>query len=81
MERLATEVARLAGETKTEAVRRALADRRSRLELRVIGRARRDKVRRVMEEEIWPRIPASVRGKAISKEEREEILGLAGEGA
>src|SRR5438128_12697313 len=40
VEQLAAEVARLAGESKTEAVRRALEERRERLAFRVVRRDR-----------------------------------------
>lgn len=33
-----------------------------------------------LEEEVWPEIPAELREKGISKEEREEILGYGPEG-
>jgi antitoxin VapB len=74
-ERLAAEVAALAGETKTRAVRVALAERRERLsrsgDVNEITKRRW----RFLEEEIWPRVPRGVRGKRISKRERERILG------
>jgi antitoxin VapB len=76
VERLAAEVATLAKETKTEAIRRALAERRERLAVQMVepnDKAKR--LRRFLEEEIWPTIPPDVRGKPITKEEREAILG------
>jgi antitoxin VapB len=77
---LAAEVARLAGESKTRAVRTALEERKQRLE----GRKRQvDKHERLMdflENELWPQIPADVRGKPLTKAEREEILGIGPEG-
>jgi len=74
-ERLAAEVAALAGESKTRAVRVALEERRARLldERQAAERAARRQ--RFLEEEVWPQIPASVRGKRISKDEREAVLG------
>jgi antitoxin VapB len=69
-------VARLAGETKTEAIRKALEMR-----LKELERKRRfDRVLRFLEEEVWPQIPPELRGKGISKEELEEILGYGPEG-
>ena len=76
VERLATEVAQLARETKTEAIRKALAERKARLK---VGPSREDKYRRAMEflqREVWPNIPPEDRGKVMTKEEREEILGI-----
>ena len=74
-EALAAEVAQLAGETKTRAVRVALEERRARLKLRIPEASRAKRIRRFLEEEVWPLIPPDVRGKPISKEERDEILG------
>lgn len=34
-----------------------------------------------LERDIWPRVPASVRGRSISKAEREDLLGYGPEGA
>jgi prevent-host-death family protein len=39
--------------------------------------ARRAALRRRLDEEIWPRIPEELLGTAITKREREEILGYA----
>lgn len=80
VERLVTEVARLTGESKTEAVRRALEERRDRLTLQQPSRDRGARIRRVLEDEIWPAIPAEVLGTTITREEEEEILGLDGSG-
>lgn len=35
---------------------------------------------RFLEEEVWPIIPVAVKGKRLSKAEREEILGYGPEG-
>jgi len=42
--------------------------------------ARRAVLERLLETEIWPQIPQSLIGKAPSKSEREEILGIGEEG-
>jgi antitoxin VapB len=79
-ERLAAEVAALAGETKTRAIKIALSERRSRLSE---GRGRQDRgmrLRRFLSGEAWPQIPDSVLGTAPSRAEREEILGYGPEG-
>lgn len=77
VERLAREVAHMANETKTEAIRRALEDRKNRLALRASTRADRLKdLTEFLEREIWPKIPADVLGKTMSKHEKEEILGI-----
>ncbi len=74
--RLAGEVAEMAGETKTEAVRRALLERKEKLGLRVVKRDRYEELREFLEREIWPQIPPEVLGTEITKEEEEEILGF-----
>lgn len=79
-ERLAAEVAELAGETKTRAVKVALEERRRRLKRRVTKRDRLEALRRLLENEIWPQIPKDVLGKPVTKEEREAILGYGPEG-
>lgn len=80
-EKLAAEVAELTGESKTGAVRKALRERKDRLELeRGSKEKRRGDLRRFMETEIWPLIPEEERGKSISKAEWEEILGYGPEG-
>lgn len=75
-EQLAAEVAEMAGETKTGAVRQALRERRDRLAL-ASGRRRRspESLTRFLETEIWPLIPDRG-GPPMSKEEEEDILGF-----
>jgi antitoxin VapB len=80
VERLAAEVAELTGETKTEAIRRSLEERKERLAFRVAGRDRTQELRRFMEREIWPLVPAKVRGKRVTRAERERILGYGPDG-
>ena len=80
VEALATELAHLTGESKTEAIRQALLERRGRLRLRVTEAGRRERVRRFLEREVWSRVPEDQRGRAPGKEEREEILGYGGAG-
>jgi antitoxin VapB len=76
-ERLAAEVAAMTGESKTRAVREALAERKRRLE----GKRRRSDILTFLEEEIWPFVPPEELGKpSLTKEEREEILGIGPEG-
>ncbi len=81
VERLATEVADLAGETKTEAIRRALEERKARLVLRVVRHDRPRELRRFLEREIWPAIPPELFGCRPSREEEDRILGYGPEGA
>jgi antitoxin VapB len=77
-ERLAAELAARTGESKTAAVREAL---RERLERLPSGReSAGDDFLRFMQEEIWPQVSDKNRGKRITKEEREEILGYGPDG-
>lgn len=80
VERLASEVAKLAGETKTEAIRKALEERKGRLSFQVARRERGGEFLRFLEAEIWPHIPADRLGRRLSKEEKEQILGYGPEG-
>lgn len=79
-ERLAAEVAEMAGESQTEAVRKALEERRQRLTSQAASPDRVARLRRFLEEEVWPNISPEARGKRITKEEREEILGYGPDG-
>jgi len=80
VERLAADVAKLAHETKTEAIRRALAERKLRLQV-TLGRPERVKqLKEYFEREVWPKMPQEALGRTITKEQEEEILGLGPEG-
>lgn len=81
VERLLDEVSGLTGETKTEAIRRALEERRDRLERSAAELRPADRLRRLLEREIWPAIPEEVIGKRLQKAEVEEILGYGPSGA
>ena len=75
VEALLDEVVRITGETKTEAVRKALEERRQRLALRAGARPDEARLLSFLADEIWPQIPAELRGSRLSKREEEEILG------
>jgi antitoxin VapB len=81
-EKLAAEVASLAGETKTGAVKQALLERRDRLRLESGGGEQPYRgMQQWLETEIWPQIPAELKGRPpMTKEEVEEILGIGPEG-
>jgi antitoxin VapB len=79
VEQLAAEVARLAKETKTEAIRRALLERKARLRIRPVALSRRERLEALLRSQIWPEVPADVRGKSLAKEE-EQILGFGSAG-
>ena len=75
VERLAGEVADLAGETKTEAIRKALLERRVRLRQQVSEAGGTERLERFLEREVWARVPADQMGRMPDRAEREEILG------
>ena len=79
VERLATEVARLTGESKTEAIRRALEERQRRLRS-VSADSRRARVLRFLEKKVWPTLPKGQMGRRLSRAEEDEILGYGPEG-
>jgi antitoxin VapB len=80
VERLAAEAARLAGESKTESIRRALEERVARLRLRVVSRNREADVLRYLEREVWPFVPKRIRGRRLTRREEDRILGYGPEG-
>lgn len=80
VERLADEVARLAGESKTEAVRQALLERRARLVHRVDPGDRATRARRFLEEEVWPLVPAAAVGRRLTADEEDALLGFGAHG-
>jgi antitoxin VapB len=80
VERLTDEIARITGETKTEVVRRALAERRARLRLRVASASQAIRIRRFLEREVWSRIPPDQLGHGPDRAEREHLLGYGEEG-
>jgi antitoxin VapB len=79
-ERLAAEVARITGESKTEAIRRALAERRQRLSYRISAGDREARALRFLEREVWPGIPDDQLGRRLSRDEEDEILGYSPSG-
>ena len=80
VERLVDEVARLTGETKTEAVRRALEERRGRLALRFASENRAERLRRFLENEVWPLVPSAELGRRMTREEEDALLGYGPDG-
>lgn len=80
VERLVEEVARLAGESKTEAVRRALEERKARLAYRLADGNRRARLQRFLENEAWTQVPVDQLGRRLSRKEEEALLGYGPEG-
>jgi antitoxin VapB len=79
VERLAADVARLAGESKTEAIRRALEERKRRL----TGRSkaeRRQRVLQLLQRRIWPGLPPGERGRRLTRKQEDRILGYGSDG-
>jgi antitoxin VapB len=79
-ERLAAEVAAMAGESKTRAIRVALAERKQRLAMRVVRVDRGKALKRFLEDEVWPQIPRKLLGRRLGRREREAILGYGSKG-
>jgi antitoxin VapB len=80
VERLASEVAGLAHETKTEAIRRSLLERKLRLQARAGKPPVRGGLREYLERNVWSLIPPAELGRAITREEEDRILGYGPEG-
>lgn len=81
VERVLDEVTAITGESKTEAVRRALEERRDRLARNAPDLHPADRLRRLLVREIWPAIPAALQGTRLSKADEEQILGYGVDGA
>jgi len=79
VERLAAEVARMTGESKTEAIRKALQERRERLKGRTLDQ-RRARVLALLEKKVWPTLPDAERGRRLTSAEEDEILGYGADG-
>lgn len=79
VERLASEVALLTGETKTEAIRKALEDRKRRLVATPVG-DRRAAVLSFLKKRVWTGVPRKERGRVLSRAEEDAILGYGPEG-
>ena len=80
VERLVDQLATLTGESKTETVRRALEERLQRLVYRRRPTERAGRLQRFLEGELWPAVPKSQLGRALSREEEEDILGVGEDG-
>lgn len=81
VEELVAAVSGMTGESKTEAVRRALLERRDRLALQAAHREPGSSFLRYLEEEVWPHAPAGQLGRRLSRQEEDAILGFGPEGA
>ena len=80
VERLATEVAQLTGESKTQAIEVALEERRQRLAGGIDPAARTAELLEFMEREIWAHVPAELRGQPHDSARDDEIVGYGPDG-
>jgi antitoxin VapB len=80
VELLAEEIAGMTGESKTQAVRQALRERRERLAFRVVPEERRAYLLRFLDREIWSKIPAEELGRERDRTYEEQILGYGPDG-
>lgn len=79
-EKLAAEVAEMTGEMREVAVREALREKKERLEMRSGREGRPRSMQEWLEKEIWPHVPEKERGRPLTKEEVEDMLGFGPEG-
>ena len=75
VETLVEEIVRITGESKTEAIRKALDERRRRLLAQAVTPRNESRLIAFLEDEIWSQIPAELMGRPITREEEEAILG------
>ena len=66
VESLATEITEMTGESKTEAIRRALEERKQRLSFQVVHENRADELRSFLEREVWSVIRARSAGRRLA---------------
>jgi antitoxin VapB len=75
VEKLAAEVAQLAKESKTEAIRKALEERRRRLRAAGAKAGRGERLKAFLEREVWPQMPPGELSRRLTRKEEDEILG------
>ena len=80
VERLAAEVAKLARESKTEAIGRALEERKARLATHVVRHKRRAEFLAFLQREVWPTVSRKHRRRRMTRKEEDAILGYGPEG-
>lgn len=79
VDRLAAEVAAIAKESKTEAVRKALLERKARLSALPRAQKRSERVASMLRE-FHDALPQHVRGTRLTRAEEDEILGFGPDG-
>ena len=80
VERLAAEVSQLTGESKTQAIKVALQERRRRLASGIDPQARAAEVLQWLETEVWPHVPPELRGRPHDQHADDELLGYGPDG-
>lgn len=80
VEKLASQVARMAGETKTDAIRKALAERKARLQAAVGRPGRKAQLLDYLGRSVWPKVPAAELERRLSRKEEDAILGYGPKG-
>ena len=80
VEKLLEELIQTTGESKTEAVRKALAERQQRLALRFSVPQTEIRLLTFLQDEVWPQIPSTLLGSRLTKAEEEAILGYGDQG-
>ena len=80
VERLAAEIAEITGESKTEAIRKALLERRFRLTLAKGKGQPEEELLEQLQARIWSRIPESLQGQGIAYLPSDHMLGFGPDG-
>ena len=78
VEALINEVVGLTGESKTEAVRKALLERKAKLSLEG-AESKKERLRQFLNA-TWSQMPDHLLGKGVSQEEQDELLGYGSKG-
>jgi antitoxin VapB len=80
VEALAAEVAHLARESKTEAIRQSLIERKARLQVSATHRPSQARLIDFLERSVWPNVAPGALGRRISRDEEDAILDYGPEG-
>jgi len=80
VERLVAEVARRSGQSKTEAIKQAMKSQLVRLQASETKEERLAQIMHFLKAEVQPNVKPEYRGKAMTKAEREDILGYGPDG-
>jgi antitoxin VapB len=75
VEKLLNDIVKLTGESRTEAVRKALKERRLRITKHLDVSPDEERLLNFLEDEIWCQIPAEVLGTSLTKAEEKSNLG------